>query len=184
MHAFFGRINSIQNGWETLPFPTVAAVHGLCLAGGLEFALMCDMIWASESTRFGLVEAMAGTIPFGGGIQRLVERAGSARAKEIVMEGGLFDAETFERWNIINRILPDDRLAVKSLNYVKRLANGPTVAHAATKRVVAEYLNHGIQAADQIIPNLGSRLFETEDLKYGVDTTIANGPGRRKFSGR
>ena len=63
-----------------IPVPTVAAVRGLCLAAGLEVALSCDLIWAAEGAQLGLVDAVIGATPFGGGTQRLVARAGAGRA--------------------------------------------------------------------------------------------------------
>ena len=70
-----------------IPVPTVAAVQGLCLAAGLEVALSCDLIWAAEGSNLGLVEAVIGATPFGGGTQRLVARAGAGRAAEAVLTG-------------------------------------------------------------------------------------------------
>src|ERR1700726_1322442 len=69
---------------EELPFPTVAAVQGLCIAAGLELVLACDLIWAAASARFGQAEASIGTTTLLGGVQRLAERAGPARAREII----------------------------------------------------------------------------------------------------
>ena len=105
---------AITHRIEELPFPTLASVQGLCLTAGLELSLACDMIWAAESAQFGLVEAVIGLTPLMGGTQRLAERAGPARARELVMSGGLYDAATLERWNVVNRVLPDAELAEKS----------------------------------------------------------------------
>ena len=69
---------------EELRFPTIAAVQGACMAAGLELALACDLIWAASSARFGQVEASIGTTTLLGGVQRLAERAGPARAREII----------------------------------------------------------------------------------------------------
>ena len=62
---------------EDMPFPTIAAVHGLCLTAGLELSLACDLLWATESARFGLVEKVVGITPLMGGTQRMAERAGT-----------------------------------------------------------------------------------------------------------
>ena len=78
---------AITHRVEALPFPTIACVHGLCLTAGFELSLACDMIWAAESARFGLVEIVVGVSPFMGGTQRVAERAGPARARELVMSG-------------------------------------------------------------------------------------------------
>ena len=85
---------------ESLPIPTLSAVHALCLTAGLELSLACDMIWAAESARFGLVEAVVGLTPGWGGTQRMAERAGPARAREFVMSGAALrrrDARALER---------------------------------------------------------------------------------------
>jgi enoyl-CoA hydratase/carnithine racemase len=93
---------------EELPFPTIAAVQGVCIAAGLELALACDLIWAASSARFGQAEASIGTTTLLGGVQRLAERAGPARAREIIYTADQYDAAAFERWNIVNRVIPDE----------------------------------------------------------------------------
>jgi enoyl-CoA hydratase/carnithine racemase len=168
---------------EELPFPTLASVHGLCLTAGLELALACDLIWASESARFGLVEAVIGLTPLMGGTQRIAERAGPARARELVMSGGLYDAATLERWNVVNRVLPDADLAAESLEFARGLAAGPTRAHHATKRIVRAYLENGTRGADAATAAIGAPLFESEDLQRAVDTFLAEGPGHAQFRG-
>jgi enoyl-CoA hydratase len=169
---------------ETLPMPTLALVNGLCLTAGLEVSLGCDMIWASESARFGLVEAVVGLTPGAGGTQRIAERAGPARAREFVMTGGLYDAATFERWNVVNRVVGDDELLEKGMRFAGRLAVGPTKAHAATKRIVRAYLDGGIDGADTVTPDAAGALFETDDLKGAVRSFLADGPGKATFEGR
>jgi enoyl-CoA hydratase/carnithine racemase len=181
---FTAELQEITHRIEELPFPTLASVHGLCLTAGLELSLACDMIWASESARFGLVEAVVGLTPLMGGTQRIAERAGPARAREFVMSAGLYDAATLERWNVLNRVLPDADLADKSLRFAERLAGGPTVAHAATKRVVRAFLEHGVRGADARTAEIAAPLFETADLRGAVETFLAEGPGKASFEGR
>ena len=174
---------AITHRLEELPFPTLASVQGLCLTAGLELALACDMIWAAESARFGLVEAVIGLTPLMGGTQRIAERAGPARARELVMSGGLYDASTLEQWNVLNRVLPDVELAEKSLRFAQRLAAGPTRAHHATKRVVRAFLEHGVRGADHATAAIGAPLFETRDLQQAVESFLAEGPGKASFDG-
>jgi enoyl-CoA hydratase/carnithine racemase len=169
---------------EELPIPTLASVHALCLTAGLELVLACDMIWASESARFGLVETVIGLTPLMGGTQRIAERAGPARARELVMSGALYDAATLESWNVVSRALPDGELAGESLAFARRLAEGPTKAHHATKRIVREYLEKGVRGADDATAAIGAPLFETEDLRRAVETFLAEGPGNAKFRGQ
>ncbi len=169
---------------EALEIPTLAIVHGLCLTAGLEIALGCDMIWASESARFGLVEAVVGLTPGAGGTQRMAERAGPGRAREFVMTQGLYDAATLERWNVVNRVLPDDEIHEKGMRFAQRLANGPTKAHAATKRIVRGYLRGGVDEADRVTPEVFAELFATQDLQNAVKSFLAEGPGHAEFEGR
>jgi enoyl-CoA hydratase/carnithine racemase len=169
---------------EALPFPTLALVHGLCLTAGLEVSLGCDMIWASESARFGLVEAVVGLTPGAGGTQRMAERAGPGRAREFVMTGGIYDAATLERWNVVNRVVPDDELLEKGMRFAHRLAAGPTRAHSATKRVVRGYLEGGVDEADRVTAEAAGGLFRTEDLQRAVRSFLEEGPGKATFEGR
>lgn len=179
---FQGLVRVVQR-LEDMPLPTLASVHALCLTWGLEVALGCDLIFASESAKFGLVEKLVGLTPAGGGTQRLAERAGPARARELVMSGELFDAATLERWNVVNRVLPDDRLAAETQAFAEELAAGPTLAHAATKRLVRAYLEEGARGADARIREIASSLFVTEDLQRAVDSFLADGPGNATFEG-
>src|SRR3954464_6654513 len=158
---------------ESLPIPTLALVHGLCLTAGLEVSLGCDIIWATESAQFGLVEAVVGLTPGAGGTQRMAERAGPARAREFVMTRGMYDAATLERWNVINRVVADDELLEKGMRFARRLAEGPTKAHAATKRIVRAYLKGGVEEADRVTPEVAGSLFETEDLQGAVKSFLA-----------
>jgi enoyl-CoA hydratase/carnithine racemase len=169
---------------EALEIPTLALVHGLCLTAGLEVALGCDMIWASESASFGLVEAVVGLTPGAGGTQRMAERAGPARAREFVMSQGIYDAATLERWNVVSRVLPDDELEEKGMRFAKRLASGPTRAHGATKRIVRAFREGGVEEADRVTPGVFAELFATEDLQNAVRSFLAEGPGKATFEGR
>jgi enoyl-CoA hydratase/carnithine racemase len=180
----FGGLLAPVRRLEALPVPTIALVQGLCLTAGLEVALGCDMIWASQSAKFGLVEAVVGLTPGAGGTQRMAERAGPGRAREFVMSGGLFDAETLERWNVLNRVVEDEDLHEKGMRFAKRLADGPTKAHAATKRIVRAYLEGGVDRADEVTAEVAGSLFDTEDLQKAVASFLRDGPGKATFEGR
>jgi len=169
---------------EELPCPTIFAGHALCLTAAFELSLACDLLLASESAKFGLVETVVGLTPSMGGPQRLVERAGPARAKQLIYTGGLFDAATLERWNVVNRVWPDGSFAESAHAFALRLSNGPTQAHAATKRIVRTQVEQGTRAADAIVPALSGRLFATEDLRNAVASFLRDGPGRATYEGR
>jgi enoyl-CoA hydratase/carnithine racemase len=180
----FGSLIPVVQRLEDLSIPTLALVHGLCLTAGLEISLGCDMIWATESARFGLVEAVVGLTPGAGGTQRMAERAGPARAAEFVMSGGLYDASTLEQWNVVNRVVPDDQLLEKGMRFAHRLAEGPTIAHGATKRIIRAYRAGGVEEADRITPDVFAELFASEDLQNAVATFLKEGPGKATFEGR
>jgi enoyl-CoA hydratase/carnithine racemase len=182
--ALFLDLIRLVHKLEAMPFPTIASVHGLCLTAGLELALGCDLLLASESAQFGLVERVVGLTPAMGGTQRMAERAGPARAREFVMSGDLYDAATLERWNVVNRVYPDDDLREKTMKFAQRLATGPTRAHAATKAMVRRFLDEGVPGADAAIGDIAAPLFGTEDLQNAVDSFLADGPGKATFSGR
>jgi len=170
--------------FDTLPIPIVAAVHGVCLGGGLEIALACDLIVASETAKIGSVEAAIGLNPLMGGIQRVTERAGAARAKEMALLARRYDARTLERWNIVNRVVPDEHLAAVTLTLAHELANGPTIAHASTKAIVSQTISHGVQAADEAMRELQKDFWKSNDLKVGLASLAANGPGAARFEGK
>ena len=180
----FGSLIPVVQRIEALSIPTLALVHGLCLTAGLEISLGCDMIWASESARFGLVEAVVGLTPGAGGTQRLAERAGPARAAEFVMSGGLYEAAALERWNVVNRVLPDDQLLKKGMRFAHRLADGPTIAHGATKRIIRAFRAGGVEEADAVTPDVFAELFASKDLQNAVETFLEEGPGKATFEGK
>ena len=163
---FTGHLRTIAD-LEELPFPTIAAVHGPCMAAGLELALACDLIWAASSARFGQVEASIGTTTLLGGIQRLAERAGPNRAREIVYTADQYDAATFERWNIVNRVIPDEKLESEARAFAERLARGATLAFAAGKKIVRAYVEGGIRKADTVVGEIAPALFDSSDMCAG-----------------
>jgi enoyl-CoA hydratase/carnithine racemase len=169
---------------EAIEIPSLALIHGTCLTAGLEIALGCDIIWAERSSKFGLVEAVVGLTPGAGGTQRMAERAGPGRAREFVMTGGLYDAETLERWGVINRVVDDGTVHEKGLRFAERLASGPTKAHAATKRIVRAFSDAGIERADAVTAEQFAGLFATEDLQNAVRSFLAEGPGKATFEGK
>lgn len=169
---------------EALPLPVVFSAHGLTLTAAFELSLACDLIIAAESASFGLVEIVVGLTPSMGGPQRLAERAGSGRARQLVMTGDLFGAATLEKWNVVNEVLPDDQLDARARELAARLAKGPTLAHAMTKRILRAYVEGGVPAADRVTRRDAADLFATEDLKGAVATFLEQGPGHARFEGR
>jgi enoyl-CoA hydratase/carnithine racemase len=100
------------------------------------------------------------------------------------MTGELFDAATLERWNVVNRVLPDDGFHAVARSFALGLAQGPTLAHNVTKQIVRAYLDGGVLRADYAVPKLSGDLFATEDLRSAVRSFIDRGPGKATFDGR
>jgi enoyl-CoA hydratase len=182
--ALWRRLLNAVQALEDLPCPTVFAAHSLCLTAAFEIALACDLLVAAESARFGLVETVVGLTPSMGGPQRLTERAGPARARQLVYTGELFDAATLERWGVVTKLLADDGFAVAARSLAQRLAAGPTRAHAATKRLVRAAADEGVRAADALVPDVSAPLFDTEDLRNAVASFLKDGPGKATYEGR
>ncbi|GAB3742760.1 enoyl-CoA hydratase/isomerase family protein [Amycolatopsis oliviviridis] len=182
--VLFDEMLAIPDRIAALPFPTVFAAHGLCLTWAFEVAVACDIILASEKAKFGLVERVVGLTPTMGGTQRLAARAGVGRAKEFVMTGATYDAATLERWNVVNRVLPVDGFDEAARAFTTDLAQGPTRAHAATKKVLEHYEHGGVAEANEHITTIAAGLFDTEDLRGAVKSFLADGPGKATFTGR
>ncbi|QFZ18022.1 enoyl-CoA hydratase/isomerase family protein [Saccharothrix syringae] len=182
--ALFDRMLELPDRVAALPFPTVFAAHGLCLTWAFEVAVACDVLLASSRAEFGLVEKVVGLTPTMGGTQRLAARAGVGRAKEFVMTGDRYDAEVLERWGVVNRVLPHDGFDDAALEFTHALAKGPTLAHAATKRVLAHFESGGVAEANEHVTAIAAELFDSEDLRGAVRSFLADGPGKATFSGR
>jgi enoyl-CoA hydratase/carnithine racemase len=167
---------------EALTCPVVYAAHGLTLTAAFEIALACDIILAAPKAKFGLVETVVGLTPSMGGPQRLAERAGSGRARELVMTGDLYDAATLRDWGVVNAVHEDVDTEARAL--VARLADGPTRAHDATKQIISAWRSGGVAHADSITPDVSGALFETDDLQGAVRSFLDVGPGKATYRGR
>src|SRR5689334_7139190 len=116
------RLIALAHAVEDLPLPTLAVAHGLCLTAGLELSLACDLLWASDDARFGLVERVVGITPLMGGTQRMAERAGPARAREFVMGGALHPAARLHEWGVVNRVLGAGEVLAHARRFLAGLA--------------------------------------------------------------
>ncbi len=169
---------------ENVPIPTVAAVHGLALGGGFEIALACDFIVAASSARLGLVETTLGLMPLLGGVQRVAERAGTARGKEIAMFGRRHDPEVLERWGIVNLVVAEEELENAARSFAKQLASGPTIAHGQIKHLAAVTAHAGVRAADLEQDEAAKVVWASEDIQTGLTAFTESGPGTAIFEGR
>jgi enoyl-CoA hydratase/carnithine racemase len=182
--ALMARFLALVQTLERLPVPTIAVVHALNLTIGFELSLGCDLMWAAEDAAFGLVEATVGLTPGGGGTQRLVARAGVARAAELVMTGDVYPAAEMHQWGVVNRVLPPADLLEQARAFAARLAEGPTAATAVGKRLLQIARDHGVAAADAVTPRETGQIFATRDLPAGLTSLLERGPRHATFEGR
>lgn len=182
--VLYDRMLELPDRVAALPFPTFFAAHALTLTWAFEVAVACDIILASEKAKFGLVERVIGLTPTMGGTQRLAARAGVGRAKEFVFTGALYDAETLERWNVVNRVLPTDGFDQAVLEFVTSIAIGPTKAFGAAKDILRHFEAGGVPEANAHTTEIAANLFHTDDLQRGMESFLNDGPGKATFSGR
>src|SRR5262245_34049500 len=123
----------VTSALEDLAFPVVAAVNGFALGGGMELAMACDLVVASEKARFGQPEINLGLIPGFGGTQRLARRVGAPRAREMIYGGEMIDAETARLWGLVNRVVKPDALLPEARKLAATLAAKPPIALAQAK---------------------------------------------------
>lgn len=182
--VLYDRMLELPERIAALPVPTVFVAHALTLTWALEVALACDLLVASSTAKFGLVERVIGLTPTMGGTQRFAARAGVARAKEFVFTGALYDAATLERWNVVNRVVAPQELDTAVDALVSDLAAGPTKAFGAAKDILREYESGGVPAAVARTTEIASALYDTADLQHGMASFLTDGPGRATFRGQ
>ncbi|HEY2257326.1 MAG TPA: enoyl-CoA hydratase/isomerase family protein [Variovorax sp.] len=168
---------------ENVGLPTVAAVHGAALGGGLELAVTCDMIVAADTASFGMAEASLGLLPLLGGVQRVTQRVGPARAKELAMFGRRNDPLALERWGLINLVVAESELPNASMSWARQLAAGPIVALRGIKRLANLSARHGIAGADAQQTEINDMMWASNDQKRGLAAFMVTGPGSAVFEG-
>lgn len=162
----------------------MAAVHGAALGGGLELALMCDMIIAADTASFAMAEVALGLLPLLGGVQRMVERVGPARAKELAMFGRRHDPRALERWGAINLVTPEAELQAVSMSWARQLASGPTVALMGIKKLADLAARNGVAGADAEQSEVNAAMWASEDHRRGLEAFKATGrPATAIFEG-
>jgi enoyl-CoA hydratase len=133
-HAFFCRIEDFEK-------PVIAAVSGVAVGGGCELSLVCDLRIASETARFGVPEVKIGAIPAAGGTQRLPRIIGITKAKELLYTGDFIDAQEAYRLNLVNKVVPVDKLMDTAKELARKIMNNPPLSVKFSKRAV----NGGMQ---------------------------------------
>ena len=148
--------------------PTIAAISGWCLAGGVELALWCDLRIAAEGSTFGLFERRWGVPLIDGGTQRLPRIVGMGRALELILSGRPVDAQEAHRIGLVNEVVPPGRQLVRALELAERLAGFPQETMLADRRAAIEGIGLTFSEGLELERRLGS----------AVNHIAAEGAGR------
>jgi len=167
---------------EILPKPTIAAVNGFALGGGLEISLCCDIRFASEKAVFGQPEILIGVIPGWGGTQRLARLIGMGLAKEVILSGGQINAGRAYEIGLVNKVFPPDQLLPEATSFAKKLAGMPAFAVKMAKHSMNYGFDLALDNANRLELQCFSECFSTDDQKEGMKAFLE----KRKpvFTGR
>ena len=156
-----------------VPMPTIAAIEGNALGGGLELALCCDIRVASETSRMGLPEVRLAVTPGAGGTQRLPRVVGAARAKELILTGRVLTAEEAERIGLVSRVVPSGQaLAVADEIAAEIAARGPVAVREA-KRLIDLATDADLATGLAAELDASDRVFATDDMLEGAEAFFA-----------
>lgn len=170
----YQRGNDIQHLITYMEKPVIAAVNGYCYAGGLELAIACDFIYASENASFGLLEINLGLLAGWGGTVRLPRAIPAARAKEMIYRGERINATEALQWGLVNRVFPSQEEMYEAVSKIaNEIVNKPPLALRAAKSVINNSLTcDSMEAALAIERGSIMWLVSSEDMKEGVAAFI------------
>ena len=168
--AMYQRGVTIRNSIELLDKPILAAVNGWCIGGGFEIAMCCDMIYASEDSKFGLTEVDIGLVPGWGGAIRLPRKVTVNKAKEMILLGERISAQEACTQGIVNRVFPKETLFEEVDKIARRLAAKPPLAIRGIKAIVSHGIVDGnVERAGEVEHKLSVYLMSTHDFHEAVD---------------
>ena len=154
--------------FEELHKPVIAMIDGLCLGGGLELALACDIRISSDRSRFGTPEMFIGIMPGSGGTQRLARLIGIGRAKEMILTGDMIDSAEAYRIGLVNRICPSEELESTVMDLAGRIAGNSSLALKWAKMSINMGQETGLTAGLAYEALAEALLFTSEDKKEGI----------------
>jgi enoyl-CoA hydratase/carnithine racemase len=176
-HPFAAAIDAL----EAYPYPTVAALNGHAIGGGLEVALSCDLRVAAAGIKVGMPPAKLGLVYSHTGLQKFIEVVGAARTRELFLVGRNVAAETAAQWGLVNRVVPGEELEAEALALAEEIAGNAPLSQAGNKRVIAELLNAGgslDEATERELVELRRACFTSEDFREGVRAFAEKRPPR------
>lgn len=151
-----------------IPVPTIAAINGAALGGGLELALACDIRIAASTAILGLPETTLAIIPGGGGTQRLPRVAGIARAKELIFTGRRFSAADALGYGIIHEVVAPDELRTRAAALARTIASNGPIAVRAAKEAIVRGAEMSVQDGISLEQELYARTIDTKDRLEGL----------------
>ena len=167
-----------------IPKPTVAAITGYALGGGFELALSCDRRIVGDNVKVGQPELLLGIIPGAGGTQRLSRLIGPSKSKDIIYTGRFVGAQEALAIGMVDEVVAPDEVYSAALAWVKQFESGPAQALAAAKKAIDGGLDGDLRSGLNLESEVFAALFATEDRTIGMESFLANGPGKAKFTGR
>jgi enoyl-CoA hydratase len=177
------RIHASLDALAAIPRFVIAAVSGYALGGGCELSLACDYRIAAERAVFGQPEILLGTIPGGGGTQRLARQVGPSRAKEISITGRQVKADEAFRIGLADEVVPGDELHERAFALAAECARGAVLSQAFAKQAIDRGLSTSLAAGLEIEQQLFIESFRTNDSQVGVKSFLEHGPGKAEFTG-
>ena len=166
------RYHPIITGIRELPKPVVAAVNGPAVGIGCSLALACDLIWAAESAVFGLAFVNIGLVPDGGSTFLVPAAVGKARALEMALLGDPLPAAKALEWGLINTVVPDARLMDETRALARKLAAGPTLSYANSKRALNNSVLKIMGEQLELEAEIQGEMSNTKDFFEGVQAFI------------
>jgi enoyl-CoA hydratase len=163
--------NFITRNWESIRTarkPIIAAVSGFALGGGCEVAMMCDIIYASDTAKFGQPEIKLGILPGAGGTQRLPRAVGKAKAMDLCLTARMMDAQEAERAGLVARIFPADQLMAETLKAAATMAEFSLPVLMMVKESVNQSFESSLSQGVQFERRLFHSVFALEDQKEGM----------------
>jgi enoyl-CoA hydratase len=167
-------------GWEEFTRtrkPIIAAVAGFALGGGCEVAMMCDLILAADTAKFGQPEIKLGVGPGMGGSQRLTRAIGKSKAMEMCLTGRMMGAEEAERANLVARVVPAADLLDEALKLAETIAGMPPLAAIANKEMVNAAFETSLSQGINFERRLFDGLCASDDKAEGMSAFVAKRPG-------
>lgn len=168
---------SVFSRIENLHIPTIAAVNGYALGGGLELALACSIRICSEEAQFGAPEVKLGIIPGDGGTQRLPRLVGLGRAMEMIITGDFIDSQEAYRIGLVNRIVPHKDLMDMTMELAHKIASRPPLAIRFAKEAVLRGSESGLSVGFSLESYLHALSCTTDDKKEGVSAFLEKRKG-------